>query len=101
MRKPPGQLRTDRDNFAKGNWARDDSGRWWPVERVNAKSVTVPHRFLEGETSTLPYTKITGQATTAHMNGKPSQPRPQGPHPRGSEPHRTGAENAGRSASLA
>lgn len=34
-------------------------GQWSPVVKVNAKSVTVPHWFIDGHTTTVAYDKIT------------------------------------------
>jgi hypothetical protein len=49
-----------RDDFIKGDEVFS-VGQWLPVVKVNARSVTVPHPFMTGETATRPYDKITGR----------------------------------------
>ncbi len=51
-------------DFAKGDQVRDSFG-WHPVLRVNPKSLTVPHYFIEGRTRTLPYDKVIGHRPAA------------------------------------
>lgn len=51
-------------DFVKGDLVRDRFG-WNPVLRVNPRSLTVPHYFIEGRTRPLPYDQVTGHRPAA------------------------------------
>lgn len=67
-----------RADFAKGDWVADQGGRWHPVKRVNARSVTVPHWFIDGQTRTLPYSQVTARKAAAGTAADSATATPEG-----------------------
>jgi hypothetical protein len=68
-----------RADFAKGDLVREQGNAWHRVLRVNAKSLTVPHWFMDGVTMTLSYDKVTGKRAAAEAAEAAAEPdRPAG-----------------------
>ncbi|MDJ0396755.1 hypothetical protein QMK17_26050 [Rhodococcus sp. G-MC3] len=55
------------DTIAKGDWIAW-RGTWYPVKRVNKKTVTIPSIVGGSWTDTMRYTNITGHRTAAEMS---------------------------------
>ena len=59
-------------DFAKGDQVRH-RGDWRPVLRVNRRSLTVPHYFIDRLTMTIPYDRVDGRRPADHeeLVGRP------------------------------